>query len=330
MKHYSEYREGRTDRQRTTAEAERRRRISNPLSPKSIAACASGARRPAALFTLAALLVLPLLAGCALLGPPRGEPDYANVGLSPDSLVALVNRQALTLGAVRGSGTLIVRTPDYPRGRKVDVSLIARRPESVRVRGRVGILASIFDFVADADSLRLYLPRESALVAVANEPGGRALSIVASRELVEALLPAVSGAGDKGGPPVVTRTPEGYEVLRRSIDEAGRTWIRRLLYEPERLRLVRADILENGDAASEPRATIRYAAHRWTGHAWFPGRISLELPAEGQGLDLKFDTFEPNPPIAPELFALTVPRGTRRVDPADLGDDFLLQAPPGD
>jgi hypothetical protein len=236
----------------------------------------------------------------------------------------------MSLGAVRGSGDLVVRTPEYPNGRKVDVSLIARRPESVRVRGRVGLLASVFDFVADADSLRLYLPRESALVAVSNEPGGRALSIVASRELVEALLPAVVTDHPDDPPPIVTRTEDGYEVLRHSTDAAGRRWTRRLLYEAERLRLVRAEIRRAEAPAGTIDALVRYDAHRWTGHAWFPGRITLELPEEEQGLDLSFDTFEPNPTIAPELFLLTVPRGTRRVDPDELTGDFLTEAPPGE
>jgi hypothetical protein len=283
-----------------------------------------------ALFTLAIVLLPGATTGCAVFAPPREGPDYGAVGLAPDSLLALLNRQAVSLGAVRGSGDLRVWTPTFPNGRSVDVSLIARRPESVRVRGRVGILASIFDFVADADSLRLYLPRESALVAVPNEPGGRALSIVASRELVEALLPALPVPDSDGTEPVVTRTEEGYEVLRWSTDADGRRWTRRLLYEPERLRLVSAEIRRADDPTGPPEAVVRYAAHRWTGHAWFPGRLSLELPREKQGLELRFDSFEPNPPIDPALFALTVPRGTRRVTPDELTDDFLLDATPGD
>ena len=281
------------------------------------------------LFTLLwASSALAGFAGCALLsGGPR-EFRLSNEDLSPDSLVAIVNRQALATGAVRGSGKLRVVTPEYPSGRQLDISLVAQRPDRVRIRGRVGILASIFDFAADTDSLRLYLPRDGVLVAQANLPGGEALSLVASPELVEAILPRsidrmVPGASSSG----VERVKGGWVVTsQRGEGESMR--ILRRFYDEERLRLQSVMVLTSGAPEAEPLVRIIYDRHAWTGQSWFPGSIHLELPAELRRLTLTFQTFEPNPVLDPDVFRMSVPPGTRRLDPEDIDDDFLRSAPP--
>ncbi|MDZ4804417.1 MAG: hypothetical protein SGI90_06120 [Candidatus Eisenbacteria bacterium] len=281
------------------------------------------------LFTLlSASAALAGLAGCALLsGGPR-EFRLSNDDLSPDSLVAIVNRQALATGAVRGSGKLRVVTPEYPSGRQLDISLVAQRPDLVRIRGRVGILASIFDFAADTDSLRLYLPRDGVLVAQANLPGGEALSLVASPELVEAILPRsidrmVPGAMSSG----VERVKGGWVVTsHRGEGESMR--ILRRFYDEERLRLQSVMVLPSGEPDAEPIVRIIYDRHAWTGKSWFPGSIHLELPAVSRRLTLTFQTFEPNPVLDPDVFRMSVPPGTRRLDPEDIDDDFLRSAPP--
>ncbi|TPW14205.1 MAG: hypothetical protein FD129_1123, partial [bacterium] len=205
-------------------------------------------------------------------------------------------------------------------------SLVAQRPDRVRIRGRVGILASIFDFVADSDSLRLYLPREEALVTQANLPGGRVMSMVASPELVAALLPGPVARPAAGSLPGVERVKGGW-LVTSARGEGDSTQIVRRFYDEERLRLTSVTVLSSREPDAGPIVRIDYDHHGWTGQSWFPGSIRMELPAESRRLTLTFKTFEPNPMLVPEVFLLTVPSGTRRLDPEDLDDDFLRSAP---
>lgn len=280
------------------------------------------------LFTLhLASVALAGLAGCAHLGGGASGFRLPSSDLAPDSLIAIVNRQAVATGSVKGSGSLRVATPEYPNGRQLDMSLVAQRPDRVRIRGRVGILASIFDFSADTDSLRLYLPREGVMAAQANRPGSEALSLVASPELVAAILPPPITRSLSGSWPDVEQVPGGWIVsLPRGEGDLAQT-VRRF-YDGERLRLLSVTVRPSDSPEAEPIVRIIYDHHAWTGQSWFPGSIAMELPAESRRVTLSFETFEPNPVLSPTLFQMSVPPGTRRLDPEDLQDDFLRSAPP--
>jgi len=281
-----------------------------------------------ALFTLL-LVSVPMAAftGCSHLGSGTSGFRLPSSELTPDSLIAIVNRQALATGSVKGSGNLRVATPDYPNGRQLDMSLVAQRPDRVRIRGRVGILASIFDFSADTDSLRLYLPREGVVATQANRPGSESLSLVASPELVAAILPSPITRSSSGSWPDVEPVPGGWIVsLLRGEGDSAQT-VRRF-YDGERLRLLSVTVRPADSPEADPIVRINYDHHAWTGQSWFPGTISMELPTESRRVTLTFETFEPNPVLSPKLFQMSVPPGTRRLDPEDLQDDFLRSAPP--
>lgn len=276
---------------------------------------------------LVASAALAGLTGCALRGGGSPEFRLPTSELSSDSLIAIVNRQALATGAIKGSGKLRLSTPEFPGGRQLDMSLVARRPDQVRIRGRVGMLASIFDFSADSDSLHLFLPREGVLTSQANRPGTQSLSLVASKELVEAILPPPIDRGAPGLSPDVVRVAEGWLVsCQRGEGESVQVMTR--LYDKDRLRLLSLTIRPFGVPEAEPLVRILYDKHAWTGQTWFPGSITLELPEESRRVTLSFLTFEPNPMLDRNIFQMSVPTGTRRVDPEDLDDDFLRSAPP--
>jgi hypothetical protein len=276
-------------------------------------------------FLLAWWTIALLASGC---GAGRGLPPSLDRGGPPlalDSLVAIVNPRVASLRSLRGDGVLIVRTPELGRPRTLGVQLIAERPERARIRARAGALVSVFDLVTDADTLRLYLPRDRAVLV---EPvrGGGALPILASRELVPALLqekldPALVPA-DSG----FVTTSGGYTILQVELDGDGGTVHKSLFFDAEQLKLVRQTI-SRVDGIHRQTAVIHYLRHRWTGSHWFPTTVRLELPERGEGLELRFDRFTPNAIIDPQLFVLELPARTRRIEAAELGDDFLGDAP---
>jgi hypothetical protein len=263
-----------------------------------------------------------VLAGCGR-GGLSADVDYGGTALGLDSLLQVVNERALSISSVKGSGDLVVRNPGLGRPRRLQVSLIAERPDRARIRGRAGTLVSVFDLAADGDSLKLYLPRDHAVII---EPlkGGGALPVVASRELVPALLQETlrrESVADSG----FRRTAGGYEIVQRDTDDGAET-IRRLVFEPEGLRLVHQSIerIQNGRSRV---ALVQYLKHKWTGTGWFPMNLRLSLPQTREELELKFVSFTPNATIDPDLFVLKVPRNTRRLTADDLDDDFLGEVP---
>jgi hypothetical protein len=264
------------------------------------------------------------LSGCSMLRAPASGPDFGAGVLSLDSLAAVVNGRAAALGSLKGSGDLVVESPGLGRPRTLAVSLVAKYPDQARVRGRVGALVSVFDFLADGDSLRLYLPRDRALLV--ESAAGSDLPLLGSGELVQALLqPQVDVArvrrGDGFRP-----YPEGYEVTVVDPDSSGGRLTRRLLYEPRRLRLTR-QVLDREAPGGLRRAVITYSGHRWTGALWFPGTARLELPGRGESLELRFLSFEVNAVIKPEAFVMPVPAHARRIRPEELSEDYLNNAP---
>lgn len=264
------------------------------------------------------------LAGCALFRGPAVGPDFGAAGLSLDSLAAVVNRRSAALGSVKGSGDLVVESPGLGHARTLAVSLVARRPDQARVRGRVGALVSVFDFLADGDSLRLYLPRDRALLVESAAGGG--LPFFGSSELVQALLQPWLDVTQvrRGG--AFRSYPEGYEVTVVDPDSAEGRLTRHLLFEPRRLKLVR-QVLDRQTPEAARRAVITYSGHRWTGTLWFPGTLRLELPDRRESLELRFLSYEVNAVIKPEAFQMQVPANARRLKAADLSEDYLIDLP---
>ncbi len=283
-------------------------------------------RRLHSRFLFPTLVLVLFLPGCSLFQGPRGGLDYAAADLDLDSLAAVVNRRALSLRTVRGSGDLRIRVPESGKFRKLDVSLVARRPDQLRMRGRVGALASVFDFLADRDTLMLYLPRERAVI-VQDVSESRGLPLLASRELVLALLQEPLDVGAVRLRGSFRRIGDGYEVVHWSLDDHGSRTTRRLVFDSEGLRLLHQSIEHETVAGEKRRADITYSRHVWTGAQWFPGEVRMEPGEGGEGLELRFLGFESNPSVDPALFSMPLPPGTRRIDPDELTDDFLGEAP---
>ena len=188
----------------------------------------------------------------------------------------------------------------------------------------MGALVSVFDFLADGDSLRLYLPRDRAVLV--EGAAGEGLPLFGSGELVQALLQPRLDLARVRRDGSFRSYPEGYEVTVVDPDSTGGRLTRRLLFEPRRLRLVR-QVLDRGAPEGLRRAVITYSRHRWTGALWFPGTLRLELPGRGESLELRFLSFQVNAVIPPEAFHMQVPAHARRLRPEELSEDYLGDAP---
>lgn len=255
-----------------------------------------------------------VISGCAG-GRPALEPLIAEPESGPppsraeaDSVSSRVREDATRLRSLRGAAELELRAGSGAPPRRLQVSLVARRPAEARLRGRFGILATLFDFRVSADSLELYLPRDGMSVA---GPRGEWISspFPGAERLVDLLLPGPlpESAGDPG---LWRRTPTGWEVSLIAPDGAGR----RLTFEADALRLVRQQLLEpNG--SPRPDLDVIYSRHRKAGGIWYPERIRVAATRRPERCELRFSSSVLNGDLPGALFHLDVPEGARRVPP---------------
>lgn len=269
----------------------------------------------------AAFVALVGVAGCG--GSRRGGPADDLVGRvyppvtarQADSLAALVRRQGANLFSIRGSGDLYLReTPDsHPR--KLGVQLAVRRTGEARLRGRYGVLATIFDLRVAADTLELYFPRDGVLVSGPLARWRRA-PFPGAGQLVELLLPRLPGSGSDSAA-AWRAGDDGWTLTQYQITAPGETLECRQTYEPKRLRLVR-QVFEGHGPGPAPPLVVDYDRHRWTGTGWFPELVGVRAVGQPESCELRFASSSLNGEIPGAVFQLLIPADARRVEPEEL------------
>lgn len=269
----------------------------------------------------AVLLALMGATGCG--GSRPGGPSEDLVGRvrppvtagQADSLAALVRRQGANLYSIRGSGDLFLRETPDSRPRKLGVQLAVRRTGEARLRGRYGVLATIFDLRVAADTLELYFPRDGVLVS-GPLARWRQAPFPGAGQLVELLLPRLpeatsdSAAAWRAG-------DEGWTLTQWQITAPGETLECRQTYEPKRLRLVRQVFAGHGPGAGPP-LVVNYDRHRWTGTGWFPEVVAVRAVGQPESCELRFASSSLNGEIPGAVFQLLIPADARRVEPEEL------------
>lgn len=268
----------------------------------------------------AIFLALVGAAGCGGSRPGGPADDLIGRARPPvtarqaDSLAALVRRQGANLYSIRGSGDLFLReTPDsHPR--KLGVQLAVRRTGEARLRGRYGVLATIFDLRVAADTLELYFPRDGVLVS-GPLTRWRQAPFPGAGQLVELLLPRLPAATDSAAD--WRAGDDGWTLTRRQVSAPGETLECRQTYEPKRLRLVR-QVFEGHGPGAAPPLVVNYDRHRWTGTGWFAEVVGVRAVGQPESCELRFASSSLNGEIPAAVFQLLIPADARRVEPEEL------------
>lgn len=259
------------------------------------------------------------LSGC---GTGRPAPPETGVGGAPgrfasaqeaDSLAALARRQGAALQSIRGSADLFLSESPRDHPRKLGAQIAVRRTGEARLRGRYGVLATLFDLRVAADTLALYFPRDGVLVAGPLARWRRA-PFPGAGQLVELLLPRLPDVA-AGAAGAWRATPEGWTLTLLQVAAPGETLECRQTYEPRRLRLVRQVFEPRGSGAP---LVVTYDKHRWTGAGWFAEVVAAHVVGQPESCELRFTTSSLNGEIPSAVFEMEVPADARRVEPEDL------------
>ena len=262
---------------------------------------------------------LAVLLGLLLLSPVAGAQEMARNDAA--ALIAKHNRWAAGLRSVRGGGDARVGGEgEKDRGFRFSLALAA--PDRIRLQGRVGNLATVFDLAASPDGVVFYLPREQEVVR-SGDPEASLGMLLPPLDLLRAVLPAgippadVFSAGDasRDGDTVRLVVPPGS-------GGAGSPFHRVLWLDPETGRPRRVEIRK--ESQLEPSLLVAEFADYGAGEGGaFPRSVRVDLDAGTQWLTFAFSSVTLGEEIDARRFRVLVPEGTREVTPMDVDPAFL-------
>jgi hypothetical protein len=227
-------------------------------------------RAPAPLLRLGALSAIALW-GCA--PRPPALPGVRPADL-PEAWLSELGA-APCPGGLEARLRMRVEVPGEP-GVRIDGTLKARLPDSLRVTAKLGVFRPLFVLHARADSCGLLFHEEKAYwVTSRDEPDWRRMNPSAwARALGWALCPQSLARGLETDDP---GRMEGRDwVVEGTMPgESGRM---RMRVDPESRSVVGVELL---DPELVARAELR--GHRFLGEHWIATRVDLEVPrAEGR------------------------------------------------
>lgn len=235
-----------------------------------------------------ALLATLILTSCAASRPLVTPPAYPQP-LTPEEAVLLI--QDRTVGLQGIYARMSIRTE---RGTLAS-HLWAETGGRLRIHAR-RLVWSAMDLLIDGDRVVLHMPRRSkALVASLSELGVRAGPLLASRDLLLALL----GSGESGWVPSFR---EGGKVL--IISGEREVWS----YDREHL-LLRRLVRRSPEGEKELEVTV--GEYRSSGGGWWPTSAVLETPEKV--MEIRLEAVEENPTFGPDVFRIDLPEETEMV-----------------
>jgi hypothetical protein len=244
------------------------------------------------------------LAGCAT-APPR-NPTWSPADRTAEEAAERLRDRSMSFRTARGVLELLWHTESGARSEGCGASLSWIRPDSLRIRGTSAAFFTVFDLAADAQHVRLDIPREGvAVVGRRDDPAWDSLPLSA-RELQVALLADPFAGSAEAGPASAAWVPEHPGRLQ------GPGWI--LDLHPDSgwpLRWV-----------SDDGRGREILWHDWStrdGVPW-PLRIELVDPLRAERLEVTVGRLDLDSPVPAERFRLGVSAEREVITPEEAKD----------
>jgi outer membrane lipoprotein-sorting protein len=254
-----------------------------------------------------AALTAVTLAGCALREPPKPAPVTglpAEASVLTRRIADSLRERRIRFRTLRSRAQLTYRAPGQSVQHAKHV-IIAQRPDRLRFEV-YSLLGSLFVLTARAGALTAYLPRESTVYRGAASRANLArythvdLSVSSAIDLLLG-TPPLSGEG-------VTDVSADGGLLRYT--QVDRAHSRSAWFDGD-LQLQRYEsVARSGDI--DVRAS--FAEYQSVDGVAVATRLTLELPASGERIEIALRDPEVNPAVPDSLFTLVVPADSREVD----------------
>lgn len=272
--------------------------------------------------------VAVLLPCCApKIVPEREKPKPVYLSAEPEELLTALRERNAGLKGMQANGSLEYRFTYATKGyRGAGIRLQFRKPDKVYIRGRKGVVGTIFRLVTDGDKFfaentrgkEVYVGSVQNSVSWDDETEiweGLHPSVLAEALLLDDLKNDMFVCETFPGHYIIAtygQGPEGKLVTRRRI------WIER-----EHLRVKRHQIFnENAEMTTE----AVFSRYKEVDGVEIPNLIFIDRPWEELRMKLELKGVRLNPPINDELFIYEIPEG---FEVKKLGEDKQKNAEPG-
>jgi hypothetical protein len=249
-----------------------------------------------------------LLLPASLLGGPAPDPLAS-------STLAKYNLWAHSLETIRGGGKAKLAFVE-DKTRSFRFALALERPLRLRLQGRLGPTAAVFDLGTTGELWTLYLPQQREVVRGTREstagplgtPQDMALALLPEPIHIEGLR--VDGAVSREGSFLRVVAPPGL----------GSPYHRVLLINSS-TGLPSKIVLRKQTQLEDPILTVQLSDYKEHDGVWFPSHVHMEA-SELWGT-LEFTSVRLNEQLDPRRFNVRVPAGVTEIDAHSLDSGFL-------
>jgi outer membrane lipoprotein-sorting protein len=242
---------------------------------------------------------LPLLLCCKGPSTKPSPPPEVKGEKSPERIKRIINERTRSIQTVEGHLTIISRGGQSPGTCKA--VLFFKRPGQLRLKGFQTFGPTLFDVLMGESLIQVYIPEQNKLFKADLSEGARKQGpgLTPLGLMMEILQVGIEGSEELS----LSQSLQGDIVLNHIQD--GRL-VKKTEIDARSLLIKREALLEAG---GQPYLITSYAEYKNTNGNWWPFRIELHQPMEGQFMSFEFQSVRTNSPIEPNIFKLDVPPG---------------------
>ncbi len=220
-------------------------------------------------------------------------------GRSPEGIKRIINERVRSIQTVEGHLTIISKGGPSPG--RCKALLFFRRPSQFRLKGFQVFGPTLFDLLMEGDLIQVYIPEQNKVFKTDLSEGmkkqGPGLTPL---DLMKGILQV---GIDESEDLSLSQSPLGDIVLNHLKE--GRL-LKKTEIDSRSLFIKRETFLGAGE---QPYLITSYAEYKKIDKQWWPYRIELHQPMEGQFMTFEFQSVRANGPIERNVFNLDVPPG---------------------
>jgi outer membrane lipoprotein-sorting protein len=216
---------------------------------------------------------------------------------SPERIKQVINERIRSLQTVEGRLTIVSKGGASP-GRCKAV-LFFKRPSQLRLKGFQVFGPALFDLLMEEGLIQVYIPEQNKVFKA--DLRGEARRQGAGLTPLGLMMGILQVDIDESEELSLSQSPNGDIVLKHLSE--GRL-VRKTEIDSHSLFIRRETFL---GADSRPYLIATYSQYKRVDQQWWPFRIELHQPVQGQFMSFEFQAVKANGHIEPDIFKLEVP-----------------------
>jgi outer membrane lipoprotein-sorting protein len=254
------------------------------------------------LSTLWVLLIFssaPLLVSCKA-PATKALPQLEVKGeRSPESIKRIINERLRSIQTVEGHLTIISKGGPSPG--RCQALLFFKRPSQFRLKGYQAFGPTLFDLLMEESLIQVYIPEQNKVFKTdISEGTNKQTPGLTPLDLMKGIFQM---GIDESEELSLSQSPLGDIVLNHQ--KKGRV-VKRTEIDSQSLFIKKETFI---GALEQPYLITSYSEYEKIDEQWWPFRIELQQPIEGQFMTFEFQTVRANGPIERDVFKLDIPPG---------------------